>query len=33
MEQQEHRKKIWDNMALKEDKGNLLREEIEKHYF
>lgn len=34
MEQQEHRRKLWDNTALKDDKGNLLtEEEIEKHYF
>lgn len=34
MEQQEHRRKLWDNTALKDDKGNLLtKEEIEKHYF
>lgn len=33
MEQQEHRRKLWDNTALKDDKGNLLtEEEIEKHY-
>lgn len=34
MEQQEHRRKLWDNTALKDGKGNLLaEEEIEKHYF
>lgn len=32
MEQQEHRRKLWDNTALKDDKDYLLTEDkIEKH--
>lgn len=34
MKQQGQRRKLWDNTALKDGKGNLwTEEEIEKHYF